>query len=102
MDAYLVYTLAEELLKNLKHIFPGFKLISSSANLIESLVLQYKNMGSDKKMFVNVRSSYIDIIVMEENRIRFFNSFPYHTPEDFIYFIIFLSAGNKAKICELS
>jgi len=90
MDAYLVYTIPEKLLKKFQQLFSDFDIFSSSANIIESLILQYKNAGSDKKMFVNVRTTFIDIIVLEKNKVQFFNSFQYHTPDDFIYFIIFV------------
>jgi hypothetical protein len=90
MDAFLVYTISENLLKKFQQLFPANDLFSSSTNLLESLILQYKNAGPDKKMFVNVRSTFIDIVVLEENKVQFFNSFQYHTSDDFIYFIIFV------------
>lgn len=89
-DAYLIYTLHDELLKKFQALFPGCKFYSSTANLLESLLIQYKNLVTEKRMFVNVRNSFIDIVILEENKVLFVNSFRYSSPEDFIYFIIFV------------
>ncbi|SDS08940.1 Protein of unknown function [Polaribacter sp. KT25b] len=55
--------------------------------LIEKL-LKIEN-SSDKTMFINVYKNSFDIIVLENKKILFSNSFLYSSKEDFIYYILF-------------
>lgn len=90
LDAYLIYTMSEKLKNKIHQLFPDHKIISSSANLIEALLINYKNIGTGKRMFVNVKSSFLDIVLIEEKQVLFFNSFAYQSNEDFMYYIIFV------------
>ncbi|TXD64661.1 DUF3822 family protein [Polaribacter glomeratus] len=55
--------------------------------LIEKL-LMLKRLN-EKTMFVNVSKNSFDIVVLENKKIIFLNSFLYQTKEDFIYYILF-------------
>jgi hypothetical protein len=55
--------------------------------LIEKL-LKIESSG-EKTMFINVYKNSFDIVVLENKKIIFSNSFVYHTKEDFIYYILF-------------
>jgi hypothetical protein len=90
IDAYLIYTIPEVLASKIQQLFPGHKLTSASANLIESLLINYKNIGSGKRMFVNVKEAFLDIVIIEDKQVIFFNTYAYKSTEDFIYFIIFV------------
>lgn len=90
IDAYLIYHISEKLLKKIQQLFPNYKIISESANLIEALLINYKNVNSGKRMFVNVKKAFLDIVIIEEKKVLFFNTFRYQSIEDFIYFIIFV------------
>ena len=40
-------------------------------------------------MFVHLSESHFEIVVIKNQKLQFFNSFDYKTPEDFIYYILF-------------
>jgi hypothetical protein len=61
-----------------------------SSGLIESLLSQTRNQPS-KKVFVHVQPSHFEVIVIEGKKLLFYNTFNYHTPEDFIYYLLFVS-----------
>lgn len=90
IDAHLIYHISDKLINKIQELFPEYKLISTSTKLIEALLINYKNMGSGKRMFVNVKKAYIDIAIIEDNQVLFFNTFNYQSIEDFIYYIIFV------------
>lgn len=90
IDAYLIYYISSKLTKKIQQLFPGYKLSSASANLIEALILNYKNVGYGKRMFVNVKKTFLDIAIIEDKKVLFFNTFSYQSVEDFIYYIIFV------------
>jgi hypothetical protein len=57
---------------------------------IEAMMIFSKNKISSKLVFVDVHSAFFDMLIIENNRLLFYNSFAYKTPEDFIYFVLFV------------
>lgn len=90
LDAFNLYTVPVQLKNTLNELFQDHKLLSHSGSLIESLLILYKNLPVQKRVFVNVRNSYLDIVITEGKKLLYFNSFTYKTKEDFIYYVIFV------------
>ena len=90
LDAFNLYTVPVQIKNTLNELFPDHKLLSHCGSLIESLWILYKNLPVQKRVFVNVRNSYLDIVITEGKKLLYFNSFTYTTKEDFIYYIIFV------------
>lgn len=90
LDAIILYTIPVQLTKSLIELFPGHNLLSHSGVLIESILILHKNLPDQKRAFVNVRNSYLDIIVSEGRKLIYSNTFSYKTKEDFVYFLIFV------------
>lgn len=40
-------------------------------------------------MFVHVNETHFEIVVLQNQKLEFYNSFDYKTPEDLIYYILF-------------
>lgn len=57
--------------------------------LLVQKLLDYSKNTADRKMFVHVNNGHFEIIVIENRKLQFYNSFDYKTPEDFIYYILF-------------
>lgn len=68
--------------------FGAFNYKHASTILVQTLLNASKNQR-DKKMFVHVSASHFEIVVVQNQKLLFFNSFEYQTPEDFIYYILF-------------
>ena len=68
--------------------FGEFEYKHHATVLIDKLILHCKN-NSKKQFFVNVTVKHIDIVVIENSALLFYNSFPFQTKEDFIYYILF-------------
>ncbi|TDQ25791.1 uncharacterized protein DUF3822 [Tenacibaculum caenipelagi] len=68
--------------------FGEFEYKHHSTVLINKLLI-YSKENSENQFFVHVSSNYIDIVVCKEGNLIFYNSFPYTTKEDFIYYILF-------------
>lgn len=90
IDAFLIYTISEKLNIKIHQLFSNQNLISGSANLIEALLINYKNIGTGKRMFVNVKTTFLDVVIIEEKQVLFFNTFAYKSVEDFMYYVIFV------------
>jgi hypothetical protein len=67
--------------------FGEFDYKHHSTVLVEKL-LKIEN-STDKVMYVNVYKSSFNVVVIENKKLIFSNSFSYDTKEDFIYYILF-------------
>ena len=89
-DTFNLYPIPEMLLKTIHSLFPLARVICHSSALIEGLMIQNKNLPEKKRVFVNTRNSFLDIVVIEGKSLVYYNSFSYTSKEDFIYYIIFV------------
>lgn len=89
LNAYNVFAVSSALKLKLREKFARYRLAHYSSALIESLLINTKNQIFNDIVFINVNLSIFDIIYIQNQKLIFYNSFKYHTPEDFIYFTIF-------------
>jgi hypothetical protein len=90
LDAKIVYELPESFVHLWTDIFPHHTFSCHAGCFIDLVLLINKNSPFQKKVFVNVRKSFVDLAVPEGNKLLFFNSFEFRTKEDFIYYMIFV------------
>lgn len=60
-----------------------------SSTLIDILVANNKNQ-TGKKLFVHVQSTQFQVLLLEGKNLIFYNTFNYHSSEDFIYYLLFV------------
>ncbi|TYP98718.1 uncharacterized protein DUF3822 [Tenacibaculum adriaticum] len=70
--------------------FGEFEFKHHSSILIDKL-LQYSRDEINKHFFVHVYHKNIDIVITQGNKLIFYNSFPFNSKEDFIYYILFVA-----------
>ena len=70
--------------------FGPFEYKHSSTVLIETLLSKYKNIDKPS-FFVNVLQNEFEIVVIDKNKLQFYNSYKFSAKEDFIYYILFTS-----------
>lgn len=68
--------------------FGSFDYKHSSTILVSKILDLSKNIDY-KKMIVHVAKKQFEIVVVQNQKLLFFNSFSYQTPQDFIYYILF-------------
>jgi hypothetical protein len=68
----------------------GFKYFHSSSLFIETLYIKFRKVQEDG-ICVNVTDDFIQVCCIQSKKIRFFNSFPYKTPEEVLYHILNVS-----------
>lgn len=71
--------------------FGAFEFKHHASILVEKLL--DKNTG--KQFYVHVSKHHFDIVVLQDNSLLFYNSFEYHSKEDFIYYILFTAEQLK-------
>lgn len=60
-----------------------------SSTLIDGLLAQTRNQ-SKKQLFVHICSGSFQVLAIEGKKLLFYNSFNHHTPEDLIYYLLFV------------
>lgn len=90
LDAFNLFPVPKILKHTLDELFPGHKFFSHAKVLIDNLLIMYKNSLNQKRIFINVRKSYLDIVIFDGRNLVYFNTFNYKSKEDFIYFVIYV------------
>ncbi len=90
LDSRNVWLMPENVMNTLRYFFPMAALHNHGSVLIESLLALNKNRDEGHGVFVYVRKNMFDIVVLNGNKLLFFNSFRYLAKEDFIYFLIYV------------
>ncbi len=87
MNIYIPYVnINNYLLQN----FGEFEFKHHSTVLIEKLIT-YNLNSNEKGFFVNVSKNRMDIVVTNFDKLILYNSFEFVSPEDFIYYILFVA-----------
>lgn len=89
LNAYNLFAIPTVIKSKCREMFTEFKLHHYLTSLIESLLIINKNKLTDKNLFVNVNKTMFDVILLEDNKLIYNNTFQYQTPEDFIYYLLF-------------
>ncbi len=74
---------------------PNSTIHHHASVFIESLLLQNKNNIVPQMVFVQVHAAFFDIMVLENRRLKFYNTFAYKTAEDFMYFVLLVFGQLK-------
>lgn len=70
--------------------YGSFTFLHSSTVFIEKTLLKERN-DHNLKLNVHLYKEQMDVLVTAGKNIQLFNSFQYSTPEDFIYYILFIA-----------
>ncbi|TLF43023.1 DUF3822 family protein [Maribacter aurantiacus] len=70
-------------------LFGEFIFLHNGSVLIQSLLDNYGNQG-ESVCYVHVGQRQMDITVLKQKSLSFYNSFPYQTKEDFAYYLLFV------------
>jgi hypothetical protein len=89
LDAKNIFVVPFSLKAKLDAQFPGIRYHHASSPLINSLVSDNKNKDG-KRLFVHVQRSHFEVVVTDNRSLLFYNSFNHFSPEDFIYYLLFV------------
>ena len=67
----------------------SFYYYHSSTCLIDTLQMDSKNQAG-KRLYVNVENKHLEVIVIENISLVYYNSFNYFSAEDFLYYLLFV------------
>lgn len=95
-SSYVLYSIPNYILDYFNTKFEKIIFYHHSCPLIEEIILKNKLSLEKKHAFLNVLPGLIDVAVIENNKIKLFNSFAYNSETDFQYFV--LNAFDQLKL----
>tara|TARA_R110002033_G_scaffold48501_3_gene94824 strand:- start:22574 stop:23407 length:834 start_codon:yes stop_codon:yes gene_type:complete len=87
-DLITVYVPFVNINNYIYELFGEFEYKHNSTVLIQSLLNNF-NGGKDPICYVHVLEQQMDVIVISNKKLLLYNSFNFHTKEDFIYYLLF-------------
>lgn len=106
-EIFCLYEAPESLNELYKNVFPNVKVAHYSSSLLESLYIENK-FKSELKVYLHFfqnnqagKNSFFEIIIFNQGKLLFFNSFYYQEKEDIVYYLLFVLDQlqiNPAKI----
>ncbi len=90
LGAVNVFSIPENILLTLGRFFPGVTVHHFASYLIENLLILNKNSDEGFVIFAYLRSTSIDLLVLDGRNLIFSNSFNYKAKEDCVYFLIYV------------
>lgn len=88
LDCHNIYYLPAELEYFLSERFPQAKLLHHATSLLEAVAIRQKN-STEKRVFLQYRPQYFDLLVFNGKNLVFHNTFYYQANEDILYYLLF-------------
>lgn len=90
LDACTVFAVPRWLNDKLAEIYPGGSLHHTISCFLESVLNHYKFLIRNHTAFINLQPGYFDLVILHEQKVRFCNSFYFKSPDDVLYYIMFI------------
>jgi len=96
LEAMNIFSVDAAVYHTLQDIFPQqpVHLVHLTSVLIRS-ILHHADRTAPRCIYAYVESNYVTVLVAGPNGLEFCNIFRYHSPEDFIYYIVFVMQEQK-------
>lgn len=102
MDAFTVFAVPQWLKEILNDLFTSCPLHHSVSPLIESVINQFKYRPRDHQTFLNLHTGSFDLLILHDHRVIFCNTFPYKSPEDLLYYLMFVLEQQRLTPDQIS
>lgn len=96
MEAVNIFAVENALLEKVEVLFPDadVQFVHQTSSLIKGVMHQARR-SKDKSIYIFVERNYVTILVVSDSGLQFCNLFHYLSPEDFIYYIVFVMQEQK-------
>lgn len=96
LEAVNIFSVDATAFHALQEIFPRqrVQVVHQTSALIRS-ILHHTDRSPGRQMNIFVERNYVTILVVNQSGLEFCNIFQYQSPEDFIYFIVFVMQEQK-------
>jgi len=89
LDTIVIYPLEKVIASQLNNLFPQAKQLHQLSALLPILQKKHHKNNTERSLFVQIKKTWFDLIIFQEEKLLFFNTFQYHSVEDFLYFLLY-------------
>jgi hypothetical protein len=88
-DAFNVYYIPTGLKDILVSKYPNIRVLHYSTVIIEKAVLLNRKKETNT-IYVTFHGEHFELTVIQKGKLHFYNSYTYQSPEDFLYYLLFV------------
>lgn len=91
LDAMNIFVAEKEVVEWFEKAYPGrpITLVHSTSPLIEGLLKNYSNK-EERSIYINIDGHHLTLLVIENRKLEFCNTFHFLTTDDFVYYVLFI------------
>lgn len=94
LDSVILFAIPSAVKLGIESTFPDAQIVPHAFSLISESMLLFKN-STEESMLVHVQNGRIDVLVVKNHKMIFFNSFKFVTTEDVVYYILMVCETLK-------
>lgn len=90
LNAYLVYAIPEQIYSVAQTNLDDPTFYHQSIPFISNALQLKKGKAAINKVYLNMYDTFVDVLVVEQGKIQLYNSFPYKTVTDVLFYVLYL------------
>ncbi|MCK5822249.1 MAG: DUF3822 family protein [Bacteroidales bacterium] len=90
IDAYLVYSIPENIHNLAMNSLDSPIFFHQAIPMIENAMIATRNTQGNNRVYAHIHPNFMDIIVIQDRKLLLYNSFPYKTEKDLVFYILYL------------
>ena len=90
IEAVNVFGISSSLYEEIIAGFPDAKICHLSSFMIDTIWRNFKHRITEKRIFVFLRQADLNMLIFDKKQLVYSNAFHIRTPEDVVYFVIFV------------
>ena len=94
IDAVMAFAVNKELVSIVSNRFPQLEFIHAAASTI-SYGVELAAGNSQASMYIVLHEGLLEICLIENNKLKLYNTFAFQTPEDLVYYPLFIAEQFK-------
>ncbi|WP_147387933.1 DUF3822 family protein [Pelobium manganitolerans] len=92
----IIYALPKLQLDKIHHYFPNAEIYPQIAPLFKGINFGFSQIFG-KQIFINLRDTYAEILIMADKQFVFYNLFEYQNQDELLYFALLCAQENDLK-----
>ncbi len=88
-DVVIIFSLSEEIMQTLNSAFPGSSFMHQLKPLFQYINFNRRSIGTNN-IHVHLEGDYLNMVIFDQNTLRFCNTFHYSTISDIQYYVLYV------------
>lgn len=89
-----VYAAPKNWMSDLRKLFPTARFYHQASSFIDGLIFQFRSL-SGKNAFINIQDNAMELVILDNGKLLFYNRFQVKTIADSLYYLLFSFEQTK-------